>query len=494
MATEKLLELVIGKGLEAGLTPSVEPTAGQVWSGGSNVWFRDLSVEQVLGRSSILSLSGRPSQFLAQAFNAPNKSLYFESSGIIYQMNGTGNPTVFGAPQIVAGVDGGGNYWLEPWGTWLLITDTVNQPSLWQGSIGTLPVPIGVGQFKTAKIFKKIAQIAVAYNTDVAPNGFAFSNVSDPTPSGWTPVFGNSAGNLAIRDLDSEIIAVADLGAAHAVYSRSTMLLVQYVGPSAGWLGTPNQAISTIGAVSKHSVVSVGAFNFGLSRSGIFATDGTSANWIDRPAVDKFIQENIDWTQSASIWGFWNDKLQVVVWYVPLLASSSYYTAATPRLGLYMDPKTRTVTPESIYLSRKTFGFVDGFPYGGMEREVFDYPIIPAASGLFYESIQGTLNGSFSAQSQLFDAGDPTIYKLWDFAIISGTFDTTDPTMQIAFGHTDSPTLASVVWDAWQPLTFLCPPVAGPRESIYLAFKIQGSSTFKITSIKVMGEKGGSVN
>ena len=492
MAQEKLLELTIGKGLEAGLTPSVEPTAGQVWSGGQNVWFRDLSVEQVLGRSKILNQTGRASQFLAQAFNSPTKSLYFENSGIVYQLNGTSNPTVFGSPQIVAGLDGGGNYWLEPWGTWLLITDTVNQPSLWQGVIGVLPVPIGVGQFKTAKIIKKIAQFAVAYNLDNAPNGFAWSAVSDPLT--WTPSFTNAARNLIIRDLDSEIVAVENLGAAHAVYSRSTMLLVQYVGPSAGWLGTPSQAISTIGAVSKHSVVSVGAFNFGLARTGIFATDGTTANWIDRPAIDRWLQENVNWSLASSIWGFWNDKLQVVVWYVPLLASSPYYTVATPRIGLYMDPKTRTVTPESIYLSRKTFGFLDGLPYGGMEREVFDYPIVSASDGLYYESVEGTINGNFSLQSQLFDAGDPTIFKLWDFAIIAGTFDTTDSTMQIRFGHTDTPTLASVSWDAYQPLTFLCPPIAGPRESVYLAFQIKGSSFFKITSIKMMGEKGGMVN
>src|SRR6516162_4796228 len=252
MAQEKLIEVGL-ENLAQGLYPSAEPTAGQVWSNGSNMWFRDLSVEQILGNAKILNITGRPPRALAQALNSPTKSLYYESFGIVYQMNGTGNPTVFTPPVGIVGLADSPDYWLEPWGTWLAVTDNMTQPQLWQG--GPI-VPIGVGQFKTAKIFKKIAQFLVAYNTDVLPNGFHWSGVSDPTL--WTPSPVNAARNLQIRDLDSEIVCVADLGAFHAVYSRDTMLLVQYVGPDEGWLGTPNQALRGIGAVSKHSVVALG--------------------------------------------------------------------------------------------------------------------------------------------------------------------------------------------------------------------------------------------
>jgi hypothetical protein len=389
-----------------------------------------------------------------------------------------------------------GDYWFEPWGTWLAMTDSINQPRLWQGAGPS--IPIGTGQFTSCKILKKIAQFLVAYNLKGtpggdAPNGFAWSDINDPT--NWTPAvppnFASAARNLIIRDLDYEIVAVADLAGAHAVYSHNTMLLVQYVGPGAGWLGTPTQALIGIGAISKRSVVSVGSYNFGISPNGIFATDGTTFTIIDRPAIDKWLQENIDFSQSQSVWGYWDAKLQLVVWILPILPTSVFYSAAQPRVRLAMDPKTRTVTPESIYLSRKTFGFLDGAPFGGMEQEVFEQPITVLADGIYFESNPGTLNGSFSLTSQIFDGGDPSIYKLWDFLEVAGTFD---PSCQIRFGHSDQPRLDTINWDSYQQLKFLNYPVAGPRESIYLAFQVTGTSTFRITSIKAWGEKGGFVS
>jgi hypothetical protein len=465
--------------------PAAEPSSSTVWNSSTNAWYRDLSIEQILGRSKKVSIIGRPSRFLTQAFNSPNKTLYYENAGTVYYINGTGDPTVFGTPQIIDSLDANGSYWFEPWGNWLAMTDGINQPSLWQGA--GAPIPIGTGQFKTCKILKKIAQFLVAYNLDTAPNGFAWSDVDDPT--NFTPAvppnFASAARSLKIRDLDSEIVCVSDLAGGHAVYSRNTLMLVQYVGPGGGWLGTPTQALFGIGAVSKRSVVSVGPYNFGLSRGGIFATDGTTFTWIDRPAVDKWLQENVDFSQNELIWGYWDTKIQLVVWILPLLSTSSFYTPSTPRIRLSMDPKTRQTS------SSKAFGFLDGTPFGGMEQEVFEQPITVLSDGIYYESIAGTLNGTFSLTSQLFDAGDSSIYKLWDFIVLSGTFDTTDPTMQIRFGHADLPRIDAIQWDSFQSLAFLNYPVAGPRESVFFAFQITGSSTFRLTHVKIYGEKGG---
>jgi len=499
MSSEKLLDLMVGKGLEGGIFPSAEPTAGVVWNSSLDVWFRDLSIEQTLGRVKKLDLIWRPARFLTQAFNNPNKTLYYENAGAVYGVNATGNPSVFSAPYFIGALDVNGDYWLEPWGNWLAMTDGITQPVLWQGA--GAPIPIGVGQFKTVRIFRKIAQFLVAYGLGGTPdgdaqNGFAWCDVNDPT--NWTPAvppnFASAARNLIIRDLDSEIVCVTELGGAHAVYSRNYMILVQYVGPGGGWLGTPTQALVGIGAVSKRSVVSVGPYNFGLSRGGVFATDGSTFSWIDRPAVDAWLQANIDFAQASSIWGYWDTRLQLVVWVLPLLSSSLFYSPSSPRIRLSMDPKTRTVTPESIYLSRKVFGFLDGVPYGGMEQEVFEQTISVLQDGIYFESVPGTVNGSFSLVSQLFDAGDTSIYKLWDFLELIGTIDKSDSTMQISFGYSDEPRLDTINFDPPQPLAFLNFPAQGPRESVYFAFKISGSSNFKITSIKVHGEKAGYVS
>lgn len=487
MPTEKLIDLKAGKGLEAGIFPSAEPTAGQLWNKGQNIWFRELSIEQILGRQKIVSLPLGQATFLTQAFNFGTKSLYFVSQGIVFVIKASGNPTVFAAPEIIGELTMGADVWLEPWGTWLLATDGILQPQLWGGG-GTF-IPIGQGQFRTASIIKKIAQFAVAYSLDYAPNAFAWSDLDDPTT--WTPSITNAARNLTIRDLDSEIVAVADLGAGHAVYSRDYMIVVQYVGPSQGWLGTPNQALSGIGAVSKYSVVSIGPYNFGLSRDGIFSTDGSTASYLDRPAVDQWIQDNIDFTKANKIAGYHNKRLGLVVWYVPLLPTSEFYSAATPRIGLAMDPKLRTVTVEGIYLSRKSFSFVDGKPIFGMEREVFDFPIVSLADGLYYESVPETLIGNFSLETHLFDGGAQEIYKMWDYFKFAGNFDSTTT---VQFGYTDLPFTSSIQWGPIQALKYECPPAEGPRESIFVAMRFNGTNNFKITEIMGFGEKGGLVN
>jgi len=269
------------------------------------------------------------------------------------------------------------------------------------------------------------------------------------------------------------------------------MVLVQYLGPNGGWLGTPNQALSGIGAVSKYSVVSVGPYNFGLSRDGIFQTDGSTATYLDRPAIDRWIQENVDWTKEVTINGFFNQRTGIITWIVPLLSKSPYTALFGPRIGLSMDPKLRTVTAEGIYLSRKSFSFVDGKPFFGIEREVFDYPIVSLQDGLYYESVENTLTGQFSLSSQLFDGGDQGIFKMWDYFKFAGLFDSSTT---VQFGYTDLPELNTIVWGPIQPLTYECPPVGGPRESVFLSMRFAGSSSFKLTSIVGFGEKGGFVN
>lgn len=480
MSSTKLIELLPSKGLDSGIAPSADPTAGLIWKDSKNIIYREAGIEHSLGRQKLFTVTGRPAQAMAQAFNAPTKSLYYENLGFIYHWPGAGAPVIIGA------LESNGDYWLEPWGTWLLLTDNIKQPKIWQGGAF---IPIGVGQFSTAKIIKKIAQFAVAYNTDVLPNGFFWTDVSDPTQ--WTPTLTGAARNLEIRDLDSEIVAVADLGGSHAVYSRDNMLLVQYVGVNAGWLGTPQQGINGIGALSKRAIIAQGRYNYGMSRAGVFITDGNNFTYVDRPQVDKWIQEDIDFSLAAQISGYWNDRLGLAVWIVPLLTTSSYYTPATPRIALALDPKTSRVTTEATARdpARRSFSFLDGSPLLGMSREVFENPIASLEDGIYLEGVTNTLTSGFTINSQLFDAGDQSVYKLWDYAIFSGKRLSGN---EVRFGFTDEPTLESIQWNAWQPLTYHCP--FNMRESVFFSVQLRGAEELILAGIHVFGEKGGQVN
>lgn len=474
MAQEKLIDLPAGK-LGSGVFPSQEPAAGETWRTGQNIWFREMSVEQVLGRQKIIPVLGRSARVMTQAFTSDqHKRIYYEDFGLIrYSQD-------LGAPIDIGSLNTAGDYDLETWGDWLIATDGISNLKYWP-NIGSL-VNLGdaAANFNYCKIIKRLAQHLLAYNTNFLPTGFHWCDANDPTV--WTPDLANSARNLNIRNLDSEIVAVCNLGAAHGVYSRDSLIVVQYVGPNQ-WFGTPNQALSGIGAVSKHSVVSVGQTNYGLSRSGIFSTDGVSSQYIDRPAIDKWLQENVDWSRQNMVAGFYNDRLGLVVWSVPLL------TGGVAAIGV--DPKIRQATAESLYLGRKTFTYLDNKVTYGIDRIVFDNPIVALADGIYLESLTGTLAANFALTSNLLDAGSREIFKSWDYAILPGTYGSD---AQVRFGFADEPLMEAIDWGDWTQLQMKVPFPNGPRESIFLAMDFRATQGFKLSAITVYGEKGGFVN
>lgn len=464
----KLIELRPSKGLDSGVMPSLLASAGGIWSTGRNVWFREAHIEHALGSQVLVSDIHRKPQALAQAYVAGPR-LYFEDLGVILYHQ-AGVETLIDALSSVTGA----SYDLCPYGSWLLATDNVAPLGLWQGS-GVF-ASVGASQFLRAKIIKKLAQHVLVFNTDVLPSGFHWCSASDPTDTGWTPTANNSAGNLPIRDLDSEIVAVADLGAGLGVYSRETMLVVQYTGPP-NWFGTPTQALSGIGAASKTAIVSLGRYNWGLGRGGIFLTDGSTFNQVDRPAIDRWLQDNVDWARSSEIAGYYDEQLMLVVWAVPLLTGGISCVA--------VDPKNKT---SIIDTGKRTFTYLGTDLGVGLDRSVFDYPIVAKSDGIYYNSVKGTVAGDFALTSQLFSAGTQAFLKSWEFLICEGEF--TDEA-EIRVGFTEAPTLASVAWDNWQPLTYKVP--IGPRESVFLALDFRSTESIKISGITVYGNLAGSV-
>jgi len=464
MPAKEYILLRPDQGLVTGVMPSIEPASGAVWKTSRNAWFKEASVEHALGRSRIVKTNVQ-SKALANAFTSNGqKRLYYEDSGVIRYSQGGSSTTLIDS--LSNSPDA--RYWLEPWGDWLIASDNINQLKLWKNTGGF--INIGTGQFARARIAKKLAQHMIAYNTDVFPSGFHWCNANDPET--WTPAATNSARNLPIRGLDSEIVCVTDLGASHAVYSRSTMLLVRYVGPTQ-WFGTPQQALQGIGAVSTLSCISVGPLNYGLCRDGIFVTDGNSFQYVDRPGIDTWVQEKIDWNLAHQIAGFYDARLQLVSWSVPLLVAAPESHAV-----LALDTRRRELA-----------GFTYLEPGGGvgLRREVFDYPVRAFADALYFVSIAGSLVGDFSLTSQLMDGKDKTHQKSWDYAVFGGTL-----TGEVRFGFTDLPNDDTIEWGDWMPLETRVP--FGPRESVYIAIEIRATSTLKLTSVQVFGEEAGSVN
>lgn len=471
MPSEKLIELRPGKGLDSGLYPSAEASAGVVWRDGINVWFRPLGIHQAPGRQLAVPVISRQPQAAAQAFTqAGARRLYFDDLGIVNYWEGVGTTAIGNLSTV-------GNPDFETWGDWLLATDNVDPIKIWKNTGALATITDAATQFSKAKILRRIAQHVLAISTNILPTGFHWCTADNPEI--WTPSTANSARNLNVRNLDSEIIAAEALGAGLAIYSRETMMLVRYVGPTQ-WFGTPTQALTGIGAVSRKSIVPFGNFNFGMSRAGIFKTDGSSFQYIDRPAFDTWLQENVNWSLANTIASYYDEILNMAVWSVPKLDGT--------RVAVAVDPKQNS----SSILQRdpERFTYLDGDFGIALERQIFDYPIIGKTDGMYFTSKSGTLVGNFDLTSHLMDAGEPGMFKSWDFAFMSGNISSTS---QIRFGFANEPKTSSIEWLPWQFITGQAIPF-GPRESVYMAMEMKGTGEFRMSSLVVMGEKAGQVS
>jgi hypothetical protein len=141
------------------------------------------------------------------------------------------------------------------------------------------------------KILKKTAAFIVAYNTDNITTEFRWCDEDDVTT--WTPVAENKSRDQNIRELASHIVAVVELGRTHIVYGHDQAFIVGFSGVP--FYFSHQHLLDGIGAVGKHSIVSVGRRNFGFGPNGIFVVDGASYQYIDTPSIHRYIyEENYD--------------------------------------------------------------------------------------------------------------------------------------------------------------------------------------------------------
>jgi hypothetical protein len=454
MSNAKLIEIKPAKGLNDGLYPSAEPTAGAVWKDGRNAWFREMDVRTSIGKT--LLQGGFPKDFhaLAQAGEQNFQALYWESDKIIYAKIGAA------AQASIHAVTDNNIVELVPWGQWLIISDNTVQPKLWKGS-GS-PVNLGGTEFTRAKIFKKIAARALAFSTNVYPAGFHWCNPKDLED--WTVTVAKGTGNLPIRSFDSEIMAVAELAGALAVYSKSRMVVVQILSPPY-YFGTPTQAISGCGAVGKDCIIAKGSRNFGLSYQGFFLTDGSSVQKLGRPPIDEFIQEKVDFSQGERIIGFDDTRSGLLTWVVPLLDGT--------RVGITLDESGK-------------FSILETTATAGIPKDVYPTAIIGENKSLYNYGVTGTLLGDFQLKTHLLDAGSKDRYKVWEYAMFEGT-----TAGSVRFGFTDEDNFDTIEWNAWEPMGYRVPFT--PRESVYFAMEIKASESIKLSGITVYGGQGGLV-
>lgn len=366
-----------------------------LWDSGENVAFHDGSVRKDRGYS-VLAENHEEITEIAQAYVDGQLRAYLGSASLLNAYNGSSIVNI--------GVGYTSDDWiLVPWGKFLLATNGVDPVQIWENNYGVSARNLGGVSFSWAKILYKFNPYIFAFNTSNGSNWMEWC--SDDAVEVWTPEANNTAGSLELRDLDSEIKAVAALGQYIAVYSKESMGIVSPLNDAGtnGFIFGEVTALRGIGACSKRAVISAGRENFGFNRHGIWETDGGSFNYIDDLGMRDWINANVDFSREDKIRGAYNVDQGRLEWVVPYREDpNDFYKiglAYKPNSGGYRSPT-----------------FISACPTALSEKSVFNYPIWGFGKKLAYGEFGVNLGDSSTPypayiQTKPLDAGNAEIRK-----------------------------------------------------------------------------------
>lgn len=444
--TEPLINVGPGGPLEAGLASARHPESVLFWHDGENVAFRNLGVEKAIGPGESQFTTGGAIIRIAQASVSGIRRAYVQDESYkVWRWDEGGIPSLLGVLSAPAQ--------LMPYGSWLVTAQLGLK--LWKGT-GTLAT---------------ISDAPPNQNLLIRNNNFLLSAVNYElhwadvrNPEEWTPSRSNTARSLPFRDLDSPIVCLRNLSQSVAVYTRDTCRLVSYNGWGY-WFGQ-RAILDGIGAVGPHSVVQAGFKNFGLSRNGIFTTDGTQFQYIDSPAMHGYLEKNLDWSRANEVFGYHNEPVGEVVWFFPDLNGEwrglSFKYTNSGFSKFHYDPAIRAAA----------------------DRDVFDWPLFGTSAGLHY----GNQRASATAfvRTKPLDAGQALLFKLWDYFQFVGEWE--DAYVKLGFHDEVS---AEPEWAYDGPLETAIDHIF--RESVFLTIELHcgAEGWFEVSQIMAGGNAGG---
>jgi len=308
-----------------GLAPSRHPLDVQIWRDGRNVLFRELGPQKQLGRTNLVALGGagvvrgmgalQDSSGTQRLFLGDEDTLYMWDTSTLTAiktgLSGATNETST-APATA--------WSIERFGDWAVATNGVDAPQIWK--TGSSSSNLSGLTFTRAQIFLKRAQFILAFNTNngALPGAISFEWCDEDDPEDWTPTAVNAAGNLTIRDMDGEIKAAVNFGPNIAVAGKDSLYLVPFVGSPVYFAYNP--ALTGIGAVGKMAMVQAGQLLFGMSRAGIWRSDGVSYDYIDTPDIRADLRAVMDTSQLSKTVAWHDDENDMVMFSIPTTAAS----------------------------------------------------------------------------------------------------------------------------------------------------------------------------
>lgn len=449
----------------SGVMPGMSPTDTLLWADGENVVFQDNVVSRAPGWRPC-GISEGPIRRIAQAYGGVSgaQRIYF-ATDVELRCWQEG----MGVVVLQTGLQSSQNWHLVPYGNWLIASNGKDRLQRWAGSFGAKAGPINTTPFVWAKILKLYGPHLVAMNTDLGRNQIFWCHEDDVET--WESTSTNSAGELVIRDLESEIVAAEPLGEDIAMYSKDGMSLLSYLGMP--YIFGARKLLDSIGAASPTSVVSVGRQNLGLGLQGFWITDGGLYEYIDTP-VRELVRRYLDWERVRQVVAYHDEWQQQVIWFYPQVDVPGENSA-----GLGFNYKTGA-------WSRYNFGRTAADP-----RRVFDYPLTGDSSGVYYQGLglgAGALPIGGWIQTKPLDMGAPERYKRVQQLRLGLTNYSSD--LIVKLGSQRDPD-ASIDWfyTEFNASSVIDVP---DREVLYLVLRIESvRSPWSLGSIHVLGEVGG---
>lgn len=445
LVPETLINVGPGEVMEAGLASARHPESVPFWHDGENIAFRNLGVEKALGCEEVLVHTGFPVIRLAQAFVNGLKRVYFQDSSFRVWASDEGQP-----PFLLGQLSGPAE--LEPYGSWLYAVQT--GVWFWPGS-GALTLDAAGGSAK--HICKASQHILFADDTTLF-----WPHVADSRRWSLDGDLSSTARRLQFRNLESPILAVKPLGAGGiGVYTKDTCRLVDYKGAPL-WFGEKKEVLDGIGAVGPNSIIPAGFKNYGLSRNGIFITDGTQFNYVDTPPFHGYLESFLDWDRSAEVFGFHNEAYQEVVWFYPHLDGTTKGLAFKYTNGGFTKYNLPILSAAS--------------------RDVFDYPLFGTTDGVTLG--RGRTNQSSLIRTRPLDAGDSLSTKVFQHYRFVGRF--LDATVRL--GISDEVNADPFYFFEGELETAIYAEQVG----VFLTIELSTTSGFfEISQILVSGQPGG---
>lgn len=293
-----------GTAMERGISPSMPNDEGLVWRYSQNAVFLERSVQPALGQNLILVGNGkRVSDLLTNRVDRTPTLFYGaeDELGLWTEQNG--------GALLNSGYSESGDWSLESWGSHVVATNGIDPMQYWAGA-GVFQDLAGMPY--VSNIVVRRSPFLIVMGTQLGGNHIAWCDEDDVNE--WSPAADNLAGDINVRDVDSDIIAALPYGGEILFYTSDTVHSLNFLG--APYVFGEQFLFEGIGPVGKHAVCLARHAHFGISRRGIFRVTSGGYDIISRDLVHDYIYD--DFSDDESLLAnavAYNDEVEEMVFF-----------------------------------------------------------------------------------------------------------------------------------------------------------------------------------